>query len=198
MNILKIFLSFLITLVLTIASGCKDNSTNPPTQTGELIPLALNNMWVLKSESYDSTGAILSTRIDTMRITGDTLINNEKWFIFNYSKHSLSTNRSDGYYSYYETPILEYKYPAKVGDVILFPDSLKREVISTNVQITAGNATYTVYHYYDYYINNVTDLSWNVFNAPNIGTIRIEAFRKKSQQQKYITMKVDLISYKLN
>ena len=198
MKTIKLLLSLLIFLVFAILFGCKDNSTNPSTETGQLIPLALNNMWVYKAESYDSSGAIVSTRIDTLRVTGDTLINGETWYVFNGSKFSRSANRLDGYYSYSKAPLLEYKYPAKVGDIILFSDSLKREVISTNSPITVNNVSYNAYHYYDFYINNVTDLSWDIFNAPHIGQIRIDAYRKKSQQIKYLSMRADLISYKLN
>jgi len=192
------FLIVFIGLSLSSILGCTDNSTNSNSSASvQLIPLALNNSWIYKTEFYDSTGAILSSRVDTLRITGDTLINNETWYIFNNSTYNRTTNRSDGYYSYYDAPQLEYKYPAQIGDTILFSNSLKREVISTNTLITISNVSHSAYHYHDMYVNNVTDLTWDIFIAPKVGQVRVNAYRKNSQKQNYLTMCFSLMSYKL-
>ncbi len=188
-------------LFLLLANGCKDSSSDPSSaDNGVIIPLALNNKWIYKVETFDSSGSIKQSPFDsiTINITGDTVINGESWYQIDGSHSRYFRNKLDGYYSYYQYPILEYKYPAKDGDSIMITNTLKRKVLSVNKSIIVNNKTFTTYLYLDTYPQDVTDAFWYTYIAPNIGQVRFETYRMDSNMKYYLSSRIDLVSYKLN
>jgi hypothetical protein len=185
----------ILTVFLFLISSCTDQSINPsPDEQGHIIPLALNNVWIYRMEVYDTTGAITNTRIDTILVRKDTTIENEIWYLL-YSTTRF-TNRKDGFYSFYESPTLEYKYPAIPGDSIPITQYLTRRVMSINEIINVNGKSYTAYKYYDAY--ETTSSTWTLYLVPNIGQVRIDVHKIDSQSQEYLSSRSDLIYYKLH
>ena len=191
----KTILKIIIVFTLSILFGCKENSTDStPNKLEQIYPLAINNTWVYSTIVYDSVGIIINTHTDTMVIKRDTVINNEKWYSYN-SLWPGYANREDGFYSYFEFPTLEYKYPAKVGDTTVVTKYLTRKVLSTNQSISVNNIVYSAYEYYDSY--STTPTTWISYLVPNIGPVRQDYFWVNSKSQKYLRARTDLIYYKL-
>jgi len=190
MNTKLFFVSILLVL---FSPGCDENSTNGSlSTTSYIIPLALNNSWTYKMEMYDSLGNIDTIQTFTLVVIRDTTINSEKWYSF--SPQTVGyTNRSDGYYSYSEQPILEYKYPAIAGDSIVVTQYLTRRVLSTNKSISVNGNNYTTYEYFDSY--NTTSTQWTTYIVPNVGQVRIETTRLNSKSQRYLRSRMEFTPF---
>ena len=79
----KSLVLFVIALIISINfDGCKENSTQPVAQIkGDyIIPLVIGNKWIGEVKLFEYNGNLLKTRMDTMKIDKDTIINGEKWY----------------------------------------------------------------------------------------------------------------------
>ncbi|MES2766500.1 MAG: hypothetical protein V4642_11555 [Bacteroidota bacterium] len=186
--------------IVIILSGCSDNSSNPAESTGEIWPLKVGNQWIFKIHVIDSIGAAERTVLDTSTVIGSKTINNEIWYdIYQDGIVQLKIyfkNRPDGLWAIHkDESALVYKFPAKVGDIMLENDE-KLEVISTDTSITTPAGIFICYAYRE--INNFefdgkSETTEKIsYFAPNIGQIKSEVKSLRGHQSRS-----ELISYTL-
>lgn len=75
----NVFLAILITILIS----CNKNEIKPIIEQSRYLPLEIGNYWVYKHYCIDSLNNEIETNIiDTVIITKDTIINNNKYFVF--------------------------------------------------------------------------------------------------------------------
>lgn len=147
---IKVILLF--SFLLSMISGCSDESTSPSENSGEIWPLKVGNQWIYKNHIIDSIGAPERVVLDTTTVIEMKVINNESWYKFYQDGivqfKTYFRNRPDGLWAINgDESALIYKYPAKVGDVIFENEDEKLEVISVNTSITTPAGTFICYAY---------------------------------------------------
>lgn len=196
-------------------SGCKNNNEpTASTTSGDIIvPLSVGNQWIyLVTDSTSPSGRFITDTLIT-RITHDTTIENEKWYVVENTSHpfiptdnvkkyssALWINRADGNWvgpygpGMSFSPYLSIKYPSSVNDSWQLPrwaDSyplVTLTVISTNTPVDVQAGHFTCYEIE--YRDSVTAVPSRAYYAINIGFI-------KSDPEKGHTIRQELLSYSL-
>ncbi len=203
----NILLTVLFLSVLVLNS-CKndDNSTNPNEASNGIIPLKIGNYWSWNYTVFDDSGNKMITYDRIERVDYDTVINNQRWYVtIMYYETNLYTNNSDGYYSCHYTgsgpisaPVLNFKYPGKVGDTWNNNDGSKMRINSTNLKYSIPLGEFICYEY----IRTAKGISDNydrILVSPGIGIITREYNTKKgSSSEFYLSRKEVLTDYKVN
>lgn len=175
--------------------SCKDNSVDAelPSKLDGIVPLATGNVWARYTDSWDSAGHPAVQLIDTLSILGDTVIKNERWFLFNHYTHA--TNRSSGFYLLSgATPVQYLKYPVSLGDGYLYgSDTVRVAHLDTVITVTAG--TFSCLRY-EFTYNGFVDII--LYAAPHKGIIRFETFGRTAGGTTYLRQQTDLASVHLN
>lgn len=172
------FIMTLLSLVL-LGSGCS-GATEPVGATGVIIPLSVGNKWIGEATDYAS-GAVFRIRVDTIGVEKDTVIDGERRYLI--SRQNGYVNRSDGAYAWGlgqgGDPLLQFKYPAQVGDSVVHGDSTLKivvHVLSTDEFVTVPAGTYSCFHYF--ITGNVSQFETDYFVAPNIGYVKVVSIAK--------------------
>jgi hypothetical protein len=78
------FILFLLFLSPVLFIGCnnEDNIVDPPADIKEIVPLKIGNSWAYETTTYDTSGNIISTNIDSFSVVSDSLINGRKLIYF--------------------------------------------------------------------------------------------------------------------
>ncbi len=155
---------FILTIVCVVFASCSkdDTPTNGPPNNDVLLPLKIGNQWIMRITFIDSTH--LSPVYDTMTVTKDTLIENERWYYLD-RFGSYWTNKSDGVWSRNNKDSeLNWKYPATAGEKYSIGVDNTVQVFYQNVSVPAGN-----YWCYEYKYLRL-DFSW--FLSPNLGFVK--------------------------
>ncbi|GBD87654.1 hypothetical protein BMS3Abin03_01588 [bacterium BMS3Abin03] len=179
-------LLFFLLLLLAAFAGCnkEDNIVTPAAKTLEIVPLKVGNVWSYQTTTYDTSGNIISTSVDSFSIVSDTIINGRKTFIL--STGVLRWNNESGYWVSTNTDsLLLYKYPANVGDQ--YSSDLK--VISIDSMIVIPRGTFRCYGY-----------SGSVaidYVSPGVGLTKEEWYKNKFNGVKYLYQKQELLDYQL-
>ncbi len=192
---LTVMKKYLLGLLLFIV-GC--SSSNGPASNMYIMPLAVGNRWIGNVTVTDSTGAVLSTQLDTLPVYGTKVAGGETWYFQTTFPKVLKakagtvgltfdtvayafTNRSDGLYRndtfLVDPPRRIAKYPASVGDTVSFsPESIPImdfilvHGIAEPVTVPAG--TFSCYHYQDWYpTTHASVLASDSYYAPGVGLV---------------------------
>jgi len=164
-NILSILC--LLIICLFINSICTAHAK----EKDEIIPLAVGNEWTYNV--YNTSWK--NDTIRKMKITGDTLVNGEKWYILNTDdlENVLCKNDGNGLWQIvskmYVTPNLALKYPAKVNEenkADIF--TIKILSIDNDIEVLAGK-----FNCYSYLITNNTEEELVMHISPGIGIIKM-------------------------
>jgi hypothetical protein len=114
-------LSYIVAGALFLLAGCSSSSTGPDNNDSlPIMPLKVGNMWIGRTQTFDSAGIVKSTTFDTLRIVSEEQIDGETWFR-DYNSF-LMTNRVDGLWlreNSFPDGFVWYraKHPAAVGDI---------------------------------------------------------------------------------
>ncbi len=189
-------------MLMGISLSCKKNenpvqsTTQPPVPPGnssDLLPLNIGNKWVFKTTFLDSMQNTQLVKYDTFKVTGDTMLSNETWYVtdFGYCK-----NKSDGLWNWIGYPILAYKYPANAGDTTQTADAISK-LISTNESCSVPYGTVQCYHYQILYKND-NGYTQDYYFYPGIGFLKWETGTETQITHKwYTSIKYELVSFNL-
>jgi hypothetical protein len=128
-----------IALLCTVAACSGKSGTAPVPPHLSIWPLAAGNQWKWNHTEYDTAGDVISYATSQIDIVKDTMLDDERWFIWSVNGTRVPTTfmgaRSDGYYvrdtsGHFELMI---KYPVHVNET--FP-TLGGERIATVESIT--------------------------------------------------------------
>jgi hypothetical protein len=127
--LVAVFAGFLGLSVVLVACDSGEEGQPPPDPV-VLFPMEVGAQWVMSYTLTDSTGQVFQTRVDTLAISRDTLIGNERWFYLELvdfgsilpREQGYFANRSDGVYRLVPRddgslqPALYYPSTAEPGD----------------------------------------------------------------------------------
>ncbi len=202
--------SISLILILTTAvftDSCKQ-TTEVTAGHGVIIPLKVGNTWVEKYTFYDTLGNSTNNYIDSLKVTSDTVIENERWYSYtNFTYNGLFTNRPGGYYMRYRnaydtsyTTILFWKYPVNQNE-IYYVQNAGTFVKSINDNVTTAAGSFNCIQYRFQYTkqpgrpNSGHEQAWL---CPGIGPVLTMGYDVTLSGNEYLYFSVELISYKLN
>lgn len=152
--------SFGLTILIALfIVGCDvtDAGTESDVQTQtELLPLAVGNAWVMNSTLERESGNFTSVRLDTIRVTADTTIQDEVWYrvVDSGGRETFyATNDQEGLWKWSDpqdpnsSPYLALRHPATPGDVYSPRESESIQIVSvdTTMSVEAGDFISTFY-----------------------------------------------------
>jgi hypothetical protein len=188
----------LVTLVSVtlVTLSCKDNAV-PVGSRGNadaIIPLAIGNQWVTQMNGWDSTGRPQVQLIDSIRIGRDTIIQLERWYVWNAGTYV--TNRPTGFWTLESSlPELFLKFPASLNDWYVFRgDTVQVTATDTIITVSGGTFHCVCYHVRYEWPDIVRQV---LYASPNTGEIRRETFARTSGGREYLASRADLVSFRL-
>ena len=156
----------------------------------DLTPFKVGNKWIFRFYSYDTTGAVVTTFLDSFSVKRNTVIGKEKWYkIPGFKPADVDildwyTNRSNGIWVLRrvispktDTAIayLAFKYPTTKDESWGSPFGDSTRTISVNEIVTTPSGTDTCIKYEDHYeFYQLGDL--NYYFAPHKGWVMLELF----------------------
>ena len=199
---MKLFILTICFLVVSLL-GCDNQSDISAPQiesqiSDGLIPMKVGYTWIYLTSAYDTTGYQFTYHtIDTLKITRDTLINNELWFVFNDS--FIKINRGDGVW-YLSKGIPKLNYPLTLNDSACFGtqsdpcgDYLKLVKIDQPITVLGRKYTANVYDWLFQFTD--LELGYKRYVANHIGIIREEAYGKTESDRNYLMYSYDLLYF---
>jgi hypothetical protein len=191
--ILLLFLSIIFTT-------CEDSVSTNNEVLNPIVPLEIGNAWSHRIEWFDSTGNLTQTFYDSSAIISDTIIQNERWFIWSNIARTITTNRKSGYwYRFGNTSYLVLKYPIKKGETYKYGNdpNIYLDVtvlaIDSVISVPAGDFSCIIYEWR----NSYGPLSSIECYAPNIGMVRYERYSSTSYGYEYMDSRFDLSDIKI-
>ncbi len=165
-------MKFIVTfLLLFLLISCENSSEIIP-QKNELIPFKMGNQWAYKSKIENIT------IISRYKITGDTVINDQLWYNYNFVGVPNYMNYfEDGIYELYWVDTLtaksslKFKYPAQKGETYKYLNKIKVTVISINSEIEVEAGKFWCYVYEFLYDSSKE----NYYIAPGVGIVKRES-----------------------
>jgi len=135
----------LITTSITISSCKKEkapgNETNeePAITTNEYFPVSVGSYWVYEFDMHPLNGSVNDyNSIDTLKVIGDTLIDDENYFIFKTDRPAANT--------IYYRRINQGEVIAPSGDLVCPPDNSYTGIYN---DYHAVSGTDTAYYYWE-------------------------------------------------
>jgi len=190
-----IYLSLFIVLFLLEACD-KNNVSNPvapPDPSNSIFPLRVGNRWTVQTTNYDTTGAVVYTQEDSIRILRDTTIQNERWYV----GYGILTNRVDGLYDYQpgsSSPAsLKFKYPVSAPFSYLYR-GVTAKVLSTTDTVSVQAGTF-ICHLYRTGIDSVS--YFDDYYSTGVGLIKRESFNPLAAGGVYKYLEYELKAYQL-
>jgi hypothetical protein len=203
-------------------SACSDSSGNGgSTSAGSIIPLAINNKWVLDSTLFDVSGASHAGGTDSIKITSSTISPKDgstyfdlKYFWLMGTNVGVYIAAPPNFYNAYRY----FKYPANAGETFRdhtdyktmpFPIASKPDSIATLVSdyavvtnstpITVKAGTFNCYEYRADWkeVRGGAILQRDIYYlAPNTGFVRTEHYSiEGAGSTLYLRSRVDLRSF---
>lgn len=193
------FSSWLLGFGIILAiNACEHNAQGiAPQPVIGLIPLNTGNRWEFRRRFFDPQGAVVTTRLDSIVIAGDTVVAGERWFYRSRFEprpayrngeggllvRAISENSLDKFF-------VQYKYPAQIGEVHPFPvayyagydmwlsdTTYSATIISTDTIIAVPAGVYQCYQYRIFRKNGEGTYT-DEFISPQHGWIKMEAYSK--------------------
>jgi len=185
------FILLILAIFSLVLISC-DKSPNDPNDDGSVIyPLEYGHSWQYLTQ-YEGISTF-ETHIN--KVVKDTTINYEKWTVLSYddSVFSYVKNRADGLYFNTKnkstgiwTSTIYYKYKATVGETYTNQNDVKIDVISTNDSITVPAGKFVCYKYRVKYNTNLNTIE---YYAPNLGLIKLVAYKGDGTVEYTTTLK---------
>jgi len=197
-----------VTIIVLSASiiSCSedDNPVTPHDIPDVIMPLELGNSWVYQLTTFKPDGSIRRTDTVTFSVFSDTLIENERWFVWGQkvTTQVFCTNRTDGLWYWHENdtvPGLSAMYPAEAGDRFTDAYCDTIHVVSTDHLVTVPGGTFSCFLYEKPPAHHQQAQRWRYrgYFSPNIGQIRVEQFLASDAVPEYLNHSFDLISYSI-
>jgi len=190
-------------VLLGLLAGCGDDEkevTNS-SQATYIWPLKVGNQWTIETTVLDSAGEIIEADTVVFELVGDTLIQDETWYILAVDgmidpEMSPLTNRDDGLWHGGPSGGLIFKYPAAVNDTFMVgTDTATVESINDTITVPAG--TFICYNY-KWAGPSDPDRPYQFhYLAPRVGIIKDEEYRKTAGGYIYCNIRWKLLSYSL-
>ncbi len=143
---------------------------------GDLIPLKVGNIWIMKSPNAPNDSSIYT---DTVVVVKDTVLNNEQWYYVKGLDPTISyylTNRSNGLWAGGLFPYLKWKYPAIKNEIYQSAnDSI--QVVSTNEILNTAAGQFKCYQYRTLNPSPPFPYPGDTYISPNTGFVRIYVTR---------------------
>lgn len=203
----RFFITLIFASVIVFSVNCERDKENPlsskDTQDNStvLIPLHLENTWVVKRTSYDSLGTAQDSDTILCKVDYDTTFLNEKWYKTSWG---FLNNKVDGVWQYYgsssnvqgiEYSTLTWKYPSEIGHQYKpFGANARITVISVDEEYTTPTKTFICYHYQLTY-DNTNGYQQDYFICPGIGFVKWEDGITLPSGRSYTTIKYELLTY---
>jgi hypothetical protein len=186
---LSITTCFIITLT---NSCCKENQFEEVDKTF-LVPLKVGNFWKYKATHYDSLQNLLYTDTLTIKVIGDTIIDNQIWYNLDYEGVSYRNNSEGLQIYYFNSASLLYRYPIMLGEVYDSSSTSSVTVTSINESVLVPAGKFSCYNYQ----RKFTDLNINIYLSPGIGFIKYPNLKSINGGRLYVSEYRELISYKI-
>lgn len=144
----------------------------PIVASASIVPLAVGNSWTIRISYWDLDGKLRTSRYETSRIVGDTIIDGERWFVMTGDGwYNLCANMVDGFYKLSSgTKVLHVKYPARVGDSYHGPSGETR-VVSLNASISVPKGSFVCCQYR---VSGPEGARLDLYYSPGVGLVSIE------------------------
>lgn len=210
-----------LTIVLLLATlapfiSCKNGPPGPPRppeildNSDGLIPLRVGNEWIYQYYLYDTSGAVIATFLDTVKVKKDTVLGNERWYNAPRLKPAdvdfldFYTNRINGLWVrrrvirpdwdtafYY----LTFKYPVDQGQFWGSQLGDSTRAISINEIVTTPSGVDTCIKYEDHFQLYAADgIIFYYYLRPNKGWVMFEIYSKTNSGRQYLLNRLVLVS----
>jgi hypothetical protein len=188
----------LISLALLPLLACEENDTTtgtpPIDQSTTIFPLTVGNKWIIDVTNYDSVGAMVYSRRDSIRILRDTTIQQETWYI----GYGILTNRTDGLYDYQAgtTSAISqrFRYPAAAGTSYPYR-GVTVKILSIAETITVPAGTFVCYRYR----TGIDSVAYSdEYLARGVGLVKSESFNPLSSGGVYRYLTYNLVAHTSN
>lgn len=185
----------LIVLIALICFAC--DSTSPDEAIDYLpgmIPMKVGFYWTYNVSGYDSNGVVTQNNLWQVSIIRDTMINNEKWYLFRESEPGTEyyfdanwhTNRNNvTYYLAGSNP--QVVYPVEINSVDSNYSINRHRLVSKNEEVVVPYGVYTAY----LYLIGSTENEYYV--ALNKGQLKHINYLKRVDGSKYVFMISQLV-----
>lgn len=180
----------------------QNQDSSPPaiSDTSVIMPLTIGNYWIYQIAVFDTVANdYVIARIDTFLVTGDTMIDNEKWyFVHNMTPEGGRViNREDGLWQYREgvEPFLFLKFPVSDGAEFMTqigPTEVFNRINGVSEEVDTPAGKFACYKYT--HILRQRNLVVDFYFQPGIGGIRMDISMNEGLQP---MTRQDLIEYKL-
>ncbi|MEI6090125.1 MAG: hypothetical protein WCR42_06720 [bacterium] len=188
---MKRFSLLMVAIFSFVLISC-DKSPNNPDDDGYVIyRLENGSSWEYLTQ-YEGASLV---ETHSNKVIKDTVINNEKWTVLAYddSVFWYVKNKADGLYFNTKnkttgtwSSALYYKYKANVGETYTNTDNVKIDVVSINDTITVPDGIFVCYKYRVKYSESLSTLE---YYSPNIGLIKLIAFKGDGTVEYTTTLK---------
>lgn len=169
----NVFRILLICVTGLLSLRCENQTSSVENHDVYLIPMAVGNQWHYQRDLLDSLGNVLATTNETVRIYGDTLVGNLRWYGFTGQGYRI--NKREGVWQLVPTSYLEF--PIDLGDSVLQgngPTSVR--LISKGTRITVPAGTYVCFEYEETNPQQNNSVVNRYFLAPSLGVVRKAAY----------------------
>ncbi len=144
--------SFIFLFFVSLISSCDESNPINENNPIEVVPLRVGNSWVNTYSKYDSNGTVTSTGVESVWVSGDTLISGTRYSIVSSQEKEsngiicpisiyFAKSSTAGYTEKYTTGgDFTYDYPPRAGD---------STILGTNelVKVAAGTYNCVVYKF---------------------------------------------------
>ena len=206
-KIILLVIIITLTSILGFNSCKKGDSPTGPTESTFLMPLKVGNKWMYQMKTIDSLKNE-KTKMDSIYIWGDTLLNGDTWYFILHSDPWL--NRDDGLYSMgmdssgKPIPILSIKYPVNIGDKwTTGPEEEKMNftLLSKGESVTVTAGTFSCYNYQTESVYKDPNGSYSYYTksfywiCPGKGIIKVEQWYRHNNGVLFLEHSEELLSY---
>ncbi len=164
-----------------------------------IVPLQVGNTWLYLRTPFDMEGTVLARDTVAQRIARDTIIQDERWYIWEATSGlSLGTTRSDGYWTYVEgVPAMTLRYPVVVHETYLITGTgptIHILAVDTLIGVPFGTAPCIAYEQLSFPGGTRMRID---YYAVNTGLIRTDEFVHTSSGADSLSRRWDLLELHL-
>lgn len=190
------FIVLLLTIIAALVVGCGDDkSTEPDSDGGVIMPLAVGYRWDYTVYTFPPGGGSPVETPDSIVITGTIEVSGELRYVANVDEQFV--NRGNGLW--YQPvgaslPHLLLAYPTDVGAV--WPSGVTGQMLMTlvskNVSIDAMGTTYKCYKYLGEFPSTSGQGLRYYYVAPNVGIVAYEVWDQSGSRVDQMMVLADL------
>jgi|PlaIllAssembly_1097288.scaffolds.fasta_scaffold185492_2 hypothetical protein len=193
---------FLPFVLMSLSCGESDDIVDFSTggSPNVILPLQVGNTWLYRRTSFDTEGFVLARDTVAQRIARDTLIQDERWYIWEATSGlSLGTSRSDGYWTYVEgMPAITLRYPVVVHETYMITETgptIHILAVDTLIGVPFGTAPCIAYEQLSFPGGTRMQID---YYAVNTGLIRTDEFVHTSSGADSLRHRWDLLELQLH